>query len=126
MNEKRLTAIRLIFAILVALSTTCVSLASEAADLLDKDDIIVLDGSLQASVTGEGYYLDKLYEKGIQKNIIIAGLAKSSRLFTDKGNSIVGLLNELGPDEAWYYHPVAKITNEKHKAEMFFLICPSW
>ena len=39
-------------------------------DLLNKNDIIVLDGSLQCTFTNEKKYMDKLYGKAEKNNVI--------------------------------------------------------
>ena len=97
----------------------------KAAELLinelDAGDIIVRDGSLQSSVTNEKIYFNKLYKKALEKNIIIAGLSKSSTLLTDKGNSLISTLSKMADKDEWYYYPVAKIEHPDHEAEMFFI-----
>ena len=88
---------------------------------LEKNDIIVLDGSLQCTFTNEKKYMDKLYEKAEEKNIIISGLSKTTTLMTDKGNSIANALNKFDVNGKWIYHPVAEIKSNGHKAEMAFI-----
>lgn len=95
-------------------------LAEKAIDELEKDDIIVLDGLLQASVTNEEMYLDSLYRKGIEKGIIISGLSKTTTLLTTNGSSVTSILKGIAPKESWYYHPVAESTNPKHQANILF------
>ena len=46
--------------------------------------------------------------------IVICALSKTCELFTDKGNSILSLLNEIQPDKEWYYYPITK-TNQKYE-----------
>ncbi len=106
------------------------SLAKQIVNELNENDIIVLDGSLQATVTNHKKYLEQLYSAASAKKVIVSALAKTSRLFTNNGNSIVGLLNEVSINTevdgaickniAWYYYPSVEIDNEAHRAELFF------
>ncbi len=88
---------------------------------LNENDIIVLDGSLQCTFTNEKKYIDKLYEKALEKNIIICGLSKTTTLMTDKGNSIANALNKFNINGKWIYNPIVDITSSNHKAEMSFV-----
>lgn len=88
---------------------------------LDKGDIVVRDGDLQATVTNECKYFDSIYKKALEKNVIICGLSKTSSLLTNKGNSAAFLLGNISPSGAWYYYPAVKIENKEHQAEMFFV-----
>ncbi len=92
--------------------------AKNIIDELDTKDIIVIDGDLKASVTGEIDYLKELHKKAIEKNIVISALSKTSELFTDKGNSLIPVLNEIAPANEWYYYPLVEINNEAHKVDM--------
>jgi len=95
--------------------------ASTLAKLLEKDDIIVLDGSLQCTFTNEKKYFEELYKKVIEKNIILCGLSKTTTLMTDKGNSISNALNKFNIDGKWIYHPVVEIESNNHNAHMAFV-----
>ncbi|MBI2651163.1 DNA double-strand break repair nuclease NurA [Candidatus Woesearchaeota archaeon] len=88
---------------------------------LEKNDLIVLDGSLQCTFTNEKKYFEELYKKAAEKNIIICGLSKTTTLMTDKGNSIANALNKYGVEGKWLYYPVADIKSNSHKAEMAFV-----
>lgn len=96
-------------------------LAEKIAGCLDEEDLIVLDGTLESKYTNEGKYLGRLYDEGIRRGVLICGLAKTTSMFTEKGNNMAGLLNSIGKDDIWYYHPVAEIDNKDHKAEMYFV-----
>jgi hypothetical protein len=91
---------------------------------LGSADLIVRDGTLQTTVTGESKYSNKAYEEALKKNVIFTGLAKTSSLFTDSGMplfsaiSILAKRNELG-DQRWFYHPIVDIKAPDHRAEMF-------
>jgi len=95
--------------------------AETVAKLLEKDDIIVLDGSLQCTFTNEKKYFDELYNKANEKNIIICGLSKTTTLMTDKGNSIANALNKFNINGKWLYHPIVEIKSNQHQAEMVFV-----
>jgi hypothetical protein len=99
------------------------NLAAKMSFNLNTDDIIILDGILQATVTNEERYLDLLYKVCEEKNIAVCGLAKTSRLFTDSGDNALVVLDKMSRNNSmlgkWYYHPFVEINNKKHKADMF-------
>jgi NurA-like 5'-3' nuclease len=92
--------------------------AKELVKNLEKDDIIVLDGSLEAKYTYESNILDELNMIASEKNISLCGFSKTCELLTDKGNSIIAALSDIQPDKEWYYHPIARIYDEKY--DIFF------
>jgi hypothetical protein len=95
--------------------------AKEIIINLNKDDVIVLDGNLQSTVTNENKYLNNLYVKAEEKNVIVSAFCKTSTLLTEKGMPIPPLLSRLSNiDESWYYHPLVNINSSNHKAEMYF------
>ncbi len=96
-------------------------IASMVAGGLDNEDILVLDGSLQSTMTNESRYLEELFKKGLEKNILITALSKSCTLMTDDGASLIAVLTTICPEAEWYYHPVAEIESLEHQAEMFFV-----
>ena len=77
------------------------------------NEIVVLDGTLDATYKNENKFLSLLSEQ-------VSALAKSSSLFTISGNSPMIFLNKIGPEnECWSYfvtgktyfvklHPIAK------------------
>ncbi|MBI2557689.1 DNA double-strand break repair nuclease NurA [Candidatus Woesearchaeota archaeon] len=83
-------------------------------------DIIVLDGSLQATLTDESRYLSELYDSCSRNNVVLSALSKTSSLFTDNGNLLSVVLDSISTLPYWYYHPIVKISSPSHKAEMFF------
>lgn len=95
--------------------------AAKIAENLGENDVIVLDGSLQCTFTNERKYMDNLYERAMEKNIIICGLSKTTTLMTDKGNSIPNALNKFNIEGKWFYNPVVEIKSNEHKAEMAFV-----
>jgi len=96
-------------------------IASKVVEGLDSGDMLVLDGSLQSTITNENSYLEELFKKGMEKNILITALSKSCTLMTDNGASLIAVLNTICPEAEWYYHPVAEIESLEHQAEMFFV-----
>jgi hypothetical protein len=77
-----------------------------------KNEIIILDGSLELKYQGEQELLEELY-----KNDII-GISKTCELFTDKGNSAFSLLRDLQPKNEWYCYPIVK---SKEKYDTLFV-----
>lgn len=80
--------------------------ASIVAELLDKDDIIVMDGSLQTNFKNEGKYFSKLEETTQKREVLLTSLAKTSKLFTTAGLSLLGSISEHADrekiDGEWY------------------------
>lgn len=66
-------------------------------------DIIVIDGNLKSRVKGEEECLNRLFKSGVERNQIIGGLAKTSRIFMDKGACMISSLHEAGGENAWVY-----------------------
>lgn len=94
------------------------------ADELERDDILVKDGSLQTMVTNEVTYAELAYSNAIRKGIVFTGLSKSSRLFTSTGHPLFSAIDELSrstplQNSSWFYHPIVKITHPDHRAEMY-------
>jgi hypothetical protein len=98
-----------------------IKITEELINELDKGDIIVRDGDLRCSVTYESDYFAALYNKALEKNVIITALSKSSHLFTDSGNSLIAVLDHVAPFNRWYYHPLVNIENENHEADMYIV-----
>jgi hypothetical protein len=80
-----------------------IKMANEAVDALEKGDVIVRDGDLQSSITGENKYYEQLFDKAKEKQVIVTGLSKTSSILTNTGNSVASALNSLSPDCDWYY-----------------------
>lgn len=82
---------------------------------LDSGDMLVMDGSLQTPFGLQGKYADFLYNMAIKKGVIICGLAKTSRLITESGNSLLSRINEISHDvpyDKWYVPVAEKIYDE--------------
>ncbi len=91
--------------------------------VLEEGDLLVRDGSLQTSVTGESKYANRAYEAAMQRGVLFSGLSKTSNLFTSSGMplfsaiSIMSNRNELS-GKRWYYHPIVDIKAPDHRAVM--------
>lgn len=96
-------------------------LAAELCKELEPGSVIVLDGTLEAAVTNEKKYLDKLFNAGLDRNVLVTSLAKTTNLLSDKANSFNAVLNELGPEGIWYYHPVTEIKASSYQADIHFV-----
>ena len=83
-------------------------------------DIIVLDGNMQSTLTNENKYLNELYESCTKSNVILTALSKTSSLFTDNGNLLSVVLENISIFPSWFYYPIVEINSINHKAEMFF------
>ena len=46
-------------------------------NLMEENDILVTDGTLQTAFTHENNYLDKMHELAMKKGVILSGLAKT-------------------------------------------------
>ena len=91
---------------------------------LKEKDVIVLDKTLQTAYTNESKYSNKLYDSALKKKVIVTGLSKSSRLYTDTGLSLIGAIKKFSEDnvkfKSWYV-PIAEITMTDHDAVIFIV-----
>ncbi|BAM69717.1 conserved hypothetical protein [Methanothermobacter sp. CaT2] len=89
------------------------SMARRALDELQDGDILVRDGSLQASFEKENSYIRKLWEES--GDIHIAGLSKTCTLYTTTSMSLLAAIGRLAADcdmeGGWCYHPIAVRTD---------------
>lgn len=86
---------------------------------LEKDDILVVDRTLQTTFKNEHKYWTNLIKQATQKGTIVTGLSKTSALFTDTGLSLLGALSKLAEDcgiENEWYFPIAEINRSDHDA----------
>lgn len=86
--------------------------ALAVVDELGEGDVVVLDRDLQPAVTGEREILDKLYEKAGKKNVVVCGIAKTTKLLTDTGSSAAAAVSAKAPGNEWYC-PVAEGSNAR-------------
>ena len=94
--------------------------AIKMAENLDKNDMMILDGTLECEFTGEYELFEKLYETAKNKDAIVCALSKTTNLYTDSGNSVVNFLNQSA-FKTWYYHPIVDINISTHRAKMYFV-----
>jgi hypothetical protein len=91
---------------------------------LESGDTLVMDGILRTAFEKESKYAKAAYSIAKQKNVIYTGLAKTCRLFTTTGLSLVGAIRRLASDSqigpAWYY-PVAYSVSPEHQANIFLV-----
>jgi len=96
-----------------------IDMAKSVVDGLEQGDIIVLDGDLKARYTFEAERLDGLYKKASEKGISVAAISKTCDMFTDSGNSFLGVLSRMSPDGCWCYFPIVNVGDGGHKVDMF-------
>jgi hypothetical protein len=85
-------------------------LAKEVAGKLDKNDVIVLDGSLKCTVKGENERMQEIAESTGKKGIILSSVAKTSRILSETGDCPISQLNLAGEKKEWHYN-IGKETN---------------
>ncbi|MCQ8905674.1 MAG: DNA double-strand break repair nuclease NurA [Methanothermobacter sp.] len=85
------------------------TMATGALNELDDGDILVRDGSLQASFERENRYIMKLMDEA--RDIHVAGLSKTCTLYTTTSISLLAAVGRLAAESymegGWCYHPVA-------------------
>ena len=72
---------------------------------LSAGDILVIDGSLQEAFQNESKYTGELSDLAESKGIIICGLSKTSRLYTNSGASLLGAVKQISNQvdfERWF------------------------
>lgn len=90
-----------------------------ASSMIDKSNIIVLDGSLEEKFSHERNALSKLYKKADEKKVMVASVTKTNSLVTKSGHSVSHEIYNM-KGGSWYYHPVAMIYSEDFMADMCF------
>ncbi|MBU4301105.1 hypothetical protein L6303_07670 [archaeon] len=90
---------------------------------LDSGDILLRDGALEASVTGEGDYSKKAFDSANAKKVSLCALAKTSALLTTTGIPLVyavdSIADSLKMNAPWIYYPLCENANPLHPAEIF-------
>jgi len=93
--------------------------AAFVARQLERGDVLVVDGTLQTNFTNEGAYLEELRTSCRDRGVILAGLSKTTALFTTSGLSLLGAVDVLAEDSGisgeWYC-PIAESENKDHDA----------
>lgn len=85
-------------------------------DELDRGEILVMDGSLQARFKTEHRYAEMLYDEAIKKGVILCGLSKRSRLITRSGEPLLARIDEIARDvehARWYVRVAESIADER-------------
>lgn len=90
----------------------------EVINDLNENDIIIKDGTLEATYTNESELINKIYDECNKQKIHITALAKTSTLFTEKGNNLLGLLNNMSEEDNSFYN-IATVNLIRHKADIF-------
>lgn len=75
-----------------------------AEEICSKNEIIVLDGDLDARGEVMENTLRNLKTAALQKNTVVLGLSKTSTLCTDSGNSALFALRHIAPSGTWAYY----------------------
>jgi hypothetical protein len=90
---------------------------------LSEDDILVRDGSLQTTITGESAYANMAYQAALNKGVKFTGLSKTSTLYTDSGMPLFSAISILGNRNnvrtPWFYYPIVDIKAPDHRARMY-------
>lgn len=71
-----------------------------AKEIINDADIIVLDGSLKSMVTGESEQMNLLFDKAADADVVLCGLAKTSRILEDG----ICVLSKLEKEGEWHYY----------------------
>lgn len=80
---------------------------------LNPGDVLVMDGSLQTTFKNESKYAKKLYDTALEKDVIVCGLAKTSRLITESGAPLLARIAEISEDVAhprWYVRVAEEVS----------------
>jgi hypothetical protein len=87
--------------------------------LLEKEDIIIMDGSLSARNELETKEMENMQKLCLEKGISLTSISKTSSIMTDTGSNFVGYINNLGEEgKKWYYCNICRNNNVLHNAEI--------
>ncbi len=100
---------------------------SIAYEVIEKElqagDMLLRDGTLEASVCGEDIYSKKAFDAAKRKNVSLCALAKTSAILTTTGFPLVSAVDELSKQNKiispWVYHPLCENKNPIHDAEIY-------
>ncbi|MEM4336848.1 MAG: hypothetical protein QXG86_02475 [Candidatus Woesearchaeota archaeon] len=84
-----------------------ISMSSHILEEMEEDDILIIDGTLEASSKMEAEMLLDLHYSTIKKGVMLCSVAKTTTMTTAKGNSVIACLNKLAPTDKWFY-PIKK------------------
>ncbi len=90
---------------------------------MEKDNVLVLDGTLQTGFTNELKYASKVRRATKSKGVILTGVSKTSHLFTTTGLSLLGAVNKFAEDcdlsfDSWYIR-IAEVSTTDHNAVIY-------
>lgn len=98
--------------------------AKFVAENIRELDMIVMDGNLRTWYTNEKKYANNLFEVANERDVIITGLSKTSRLMTTNSQSLLGSIERYAksnlPHQEWYI-PIAQISRDDHNATIFIV-----
>ena len=98
--------------------------ANDLIEILNENDILMIDGTLQTNFTNESTYLTNLRKKARNKGVILCGLSKTSSLQTTTGLSLLGSIDRLAEENnikrEWYY-PFAISRSTDHDVMIFII-----
>ncbi|MBN2566571.1 DNA double-strand break repair nuclease NurA [Candidatus Woesearchaeota archaeon] len=94
--------------------------AERACRRLSPGDVVVIDGTLKATLEAERSVLSPLLTEARKRQVLVCGLSKSCSLLTERGDTAVALVQSLGPAGMWLCGPVAEITDPFHPADLSF------
>lgn len=80
-----------------------ISAAAELAKKMGPNEIILLDGTLEASCKTEAEFLLNLHSTANKHGLFLSSLAKTTTMTTARGNSIISLFNSIAPKGRWCY-----------------------
>ena len=97
--------------------------AKEYVKNVSERSILILDGSLQCTYTGEQKYMNDLLKNLKLKEILLMSIAKTNSLSTDTGASVESVLKNISNElpngyNMWFYHPLIKLDSEDYSADI--------
>jgi len=81
------------------------SLAQEVCRDLRQGDVLVRDGDLLPTQTHAAQYVNELKRVATARGVLLCGLAKTTTILTDAGNSAAAALQRIAPAGMWLYQP---------------------
>jgi hypothetical protein len=81
------------------------SLAQEVCKELRSGDVLVRDGDLLPTQTHASQYVNELKRIATMRGVLLCGLAKTTSILTDAGNSAAAALQRIAPAGIWLYQP---------------------
>ncbi|MEM3127136.1 MAG: DNA double-strand break repair nuclease NurA, partial [Candidatus Woesearchaeota archaeon] len=87
----------------------------------EKADLVVLDGTLEATTKNEEKLFSELYSAAEKNNCIVAALAKTTSLTTKRGASAAAYIASIGPQGTWECNNIIKTNSKMHQANISFV-----